>query len=108
MIKRSLNRYAETITIDYALKGDTNSDFQILKIPDQVKTEITTQFHSLFQSGLNENNPIPDNWENDLNDPIKKPEHMSHLGETPTLHETVQWLQKLGQDTASGPSGLTI
>jgi hypothetical protein len=43
MIKRSRNRYSETITIDYALKGDIESDFQILNIPDQLKTEIASQ-----------------------------------------------------------------
>jgi hypothetical protein len=61
MIKRSLNRYTETITIDYALKGDIELDFRILNIPDQVQTEIASQSHSLFESGPNKDDPIPDN-----------------------------------------------
>jgi hypothetical protein len=103
MIKRSLNRYTKTITIDYALKGDIESDFQVLNIPDQVKTEIASQSYSLFQSRPNEDDPIPDNWKKDFNDLIEKPEHMTHIGEPPTLHEVVYWLQKLGQDKAPGP-----
>jgi hypothetical protein len=71
MIKRSLNRYTETITIDYALRGATDSDFQILNILDQVKTEIATQSHSLFQSGRNKNDQISDDYEKDFNDLIK-------------------------------------
>jgi Reverse transcriptase (RNA-dependent DNA polymerase) len=108
VIKRSLNRYTETITINNAQKRDIESDFEILNIHDQVKTEIASQSHSLSQSRPNENNPVPENWKRDFNDLIKKPEHMSHISEPPTLHKVVQWLQKLGQDKAPGPSGLTI
>jgi hypothetical protein len=108
MIKRSLNRPSETITTDYALMGDTNWDFQILNIPDQVKTEIATQSHSLFQSRPNENDLIPDNWEKDFKDLIEKPKHMSHIGEPPTLHEVVLWLHKLGQDKVPAHLSLPI
>jgi hypothetical protein len=68
MIKRSLNRYSETITIDYTLRGDTDSDFQILNIPDQVKTKIATQSYSLFQTRSKESDLILENWEKDFND----------------------------------------
>jgi hypothetical protein len=86
MIKRSLNKYIKTITVNYSLKGDKESDFQILNILDQVDTEIASKSYSLFYSRLNHDDLIPDNWVKVFKDIIKIQEHR-HTSVTP-LHYT--------------------
>jgi hypothetical protein len=108
MIRKSLNRFTQTINIDYAVKGNTDDDLKIINDPPLVLEEIKDTSKQLFQSRENKNAPIPDKWKHDFETLIAEPELMRQIAKPPTTEEITHWISILGQDKAPGPSNFTI